>query len=465
MTIWVPEIDAYTGSRYRAIAAAIGDAINAGSLQPGEKLPPQRRLADALGVTIGTVTRGYAEAERNGWVTARVGSGTYVSGCQDAKAFQMPHVETSGDTQHIDLSLSLPPPHPLRQQGLAAALASIGQSPEALSRGVNYQPAQGSAVQRQVFSAWLETLGFALEADELLITQGGQHGLQLSLQALLRTGELVAADTLTYPGLMSAARQSHLKLVGIPFDDQGMNAEALRAQCERQPPRMVYLTPEQNNPTGAVLSAERRDAIVALARKYDFWLLEDGVQYLPVEQRLTPLYCLAPERTLFVFSTAKVLAGGLRIGVLRAPPVLLERLTQTLRAQSWMVPPLLVDVACHWVNMASAREVMDWQSQELQSRQIMAAEMLAGFTLQAREGGSNLWLMLPEGFRAVAFSEQLKARGVLVTSAEPFCVGSAPAPQAIRLCLGAAQDQDTLGRALQILLECLRAGPLASPTL
>ncbi|NYS60537.1 PLP-dependent aminotransferase family protein [Vreelandella salicampi] len=465
MTIWVPNLEAYSGSRYRAIAAAIGDAINAATLQPGEKLPPQRHLADALGVTIGTVTRGYAEAERHGWVTAKVGSGTYVMGRHEATTFQMPHVETENDDAHIDLSLSLPPPHPLRQQGLASALAVVGQSQEALNRGVSYQPAQGSTAQRQVFSEWLATLGFDLSADELLLTQGGQHGVQLSLQGLLRPGELVAADALTYPGLMSAARQSHLKLVGIPFDDDGMSVEALKAQCERQPPRLLYLTPDQNNPTGVTLSLERREAIVALAREYDVWLLEDAVQYLPASERLTPLYHLAPERTLFVFSTAKVLAGGLRIGVLRTPQALLERLTQALRAQNWMVPPLLVDVACHWVTQASAREVLAWQNEELKARQALAADVLTGFTLQARKGGSNLWLMLPEGFRAVAFSEQLKSHGVLVTSAEPFCVGNAVAPQAIRLCLGAARDRDTLRRALLTLRDCLQAGPIVSPTL
>ncbi|MGY4878936.1 PLP-dependent aminotransferase family protein [Vreelandella aquamarina] len=465
MTIWVPELSAYAGPRYRAIAAAIGDAINAGHLQPDEKLPPQRRLADALGVTIGTVTRGYAEAERHGWVTARVGSGTYVMGRHDTKTFQMPHVASVSEEGQIDLSLSLPPPHPLRQQGLASALAAISQSPDALERGVSYQSAQGSGAQRQIINEWMATLGFELSTDELLITQGGQHGVQLSLQGLLRPGELVAADALTYPGLMSAVRQLHLKLVGIPFDNEGMSIEALKAQCERQPPRLVYLTPDQNNPTGVTLSLERRDAIIALARQYDFWLLEDAVQYLPAAQRLTPLYRLAPERTLFVFSTAKVLAGGLRMGVLRAPPSLLERLTQALRAQNWMVPPLLVDVACHWIRQPSTRELLAWQSEELKARQALARTILAGFTLRSKEGGSNLWLILPEGFRAVAFCEQLKSQGLLVTSAEPFCVGNAPAPQAIRLCLGAARDQESLQRGLRIVRRCLEAGPVASPTL
>lgn len=127
MTIWVPSLKAFNGPRYRAIAHAIEAAIRAGTLAPGERLPPQRRLADALGVTIGTVTRGYAEAERHGWVAARVGSGTYVKGKAQASVFN-PAASPDNASGIIDLSLSLPPPHPLRQASLSEALSNLSQS-------------------------------------------------------------------------------------------------------------------------------------------------------------------------------------------------------------------------------------------------------------------------------------------------------------------------------------------------
>ncbi|SDN83154.1 PLP-dependent aminotransferase family protein [Vreelandella arcis] len=464
MTMWVPSLDAFNGSRYRAIAHAIEADIRAGTLAPGERLPPQRRLADALGVTIGTVTRGYAEAERNGWVLARVGSGTYVKSPAQDNAFSpsFPADEMPGV---IDLSLSLPPPHPLRQSLLSEALVSLSHSEAALARGVTYQEAQGRREHREALASWLNRLGMPLVADELLITQGGQHGLSLTLSTLLRPGELLAADALTYPGAISAAQQGHLKLVGIGQDDDGMRMDQLEAQCARQPPRAIYITPDQNNPTGACLSESRREQLVALARRYDIWLIEDGVQYLPLELRGTLLYKLAPERTLFVFSTAKVLAGGLRIGVLRAPDSLYERLAAGLRAQSWMVPPLMVDVACHWINQTAADTLLDWQTQELAERQQLAAEWLQGFTLSGRSHSSNVWLTLPEGSRALELCDRLLQRGVKVSSAEPFCVGSTPAPQAIRLCVGAAADRSELIQALSIVAACLTERPLAPVTL
>ncbi|TVP51530.1 MAG: PLP-dependent aminotransferase family protein [Halomonas sp.] len=464
MTMWVPSIETFSGPRYRAIAQAIEAAIVAGTLMPGERLPPQRRLADALGVTTGTVTRGYAEAERHGWVSARVGSGTYVKKIAEDNAFSS--MACADDTTDIiDLSLSLPPPHPLRQASLSEALASLSQSKAAVARGVAYQEAQGRREHRDALANWLSALGMPLKADELLITQGGQHGISLVLSTLLSPGELVAADDLTYPGAISAAQQAHLKLVGIGQDSDGMRMDKLEAQCARQPPRAIYITPDQNNPTGVCLSEQRREQLVALARRYDILLIEDGVQYLPVEDRGTPLYLLAPERTLFIFSTAKVLAGGLRIGVLRTPKLLHERLAAGLRAQSWMVPPLMVELVCHWINQPAANTLLDWQTKELAARQQLAAESLQGYTLSGRPQGSNVWLTLPEGRRAAELCGRLSQLGVIVTSAEPFCVGSTPAPQAVRLCIGAAKDRQVLIEALTIISDCLKQSPLAPVTI
>lgn len=463
MTIWVPVLSS-NEPRYRAIATAIAAAIASGELSPGQRLPPQRRLADALSVTVGTVTRGYGEAERQGWVQAKIGSGTYV---RDRKAVCEPFLASRGeeDSRQVDLSLSLPPPHPQRAAMLGRALKDIGADGVSLERAVAYQEARGIAAHREELASWMQTLGMAINADELLITQGGQHGISLVLTAMTHPGERIAADALTYPGLIGAAQQAHLKLVGVPLDQHGMDMDALARLCAQQPPRLVYVTPDQNNPTGACLSETRRSQLAELARRYDFWIIEDGVQYLPEEARGTPLFELIPERTLYVFSTAKVLAGGLRIGMLRAPEVLRERLEAALRAQSWMVPPLMVEAVCRWVGYDDAGDLLAWQTAELTERQALARRRLAAFELGGRSQGANLWLKLPSGVRSAPLIEALGRRGIRVASAEPFCVGSQPAPQALRLCLSAAASQEALVQALDILCEILEQPPLPAATL
>ncbi len=476
MTIWTPTLDP-TLPRYRALAEAIRLDIASGLLKEDERLPPQRRLADALGVTIGTVTRGYAEAERHGLVRARVGSGTYVNApvsagpVPDRRFGHALHARPSfgiaaesddslsASSGVMDLTMSLPPPHPARQQGMAAALTAISHSPEALVRSVEYQNEFGVGSHRQLLASWMSELGMPVDPEELMLTQGGQNGITLALSALLAPGEAVVTGALTYPGLIAASAERGLKLLRVPLDEEGMDVEALARLCRQQVPRMVYVMAEQNNPGAAQLSHARREALVALARQHDFWILEDGVQYLPNEECGTRLYQMAPERTLYVFSTSKLLAGGLRLGVLRAPVEVLSRIGAVLRSHSWMVAPLLMETVCAWLTSGNATQLVDWQVEEMRARQRLARTLLGEWTLSSRPSSFDLWLVLPEGQRSQAVVESLARRGVHVTSAEPFCVGNEPPPQALRLCLSAAENREVLTRALEIVREVLHAPP------
>lgn len=458
MTIWIPELasDARQVPRYRKIAESIGSAIGTGVLSPGERLPPQRQLADAMGVTVGTITRAYNEAQHRGWVQSRVGSGTYV--CEERSTDLSFDVHLEGqDNGMIDMSLSFAPHHVWRQQGLRDALSEICQDPDAIAMASQYQADIGNPAHRKALAEWLEHLGFTTRG-ELIVTQGGQHGLNLCLRTLTRPGELVAADILTYPGFNAAARHGWLKSAGIPLDDDGMDIDALTRLCQRQVPRLVYITPDQNNPTGVTLSEERRHQLAALARQHDFWLLEDHVQYLPAEDRGTSLLELAPERTLHVFSTAKVLSGGLRVGTLQVPERLRDRIASALRAETWMVPPLMVEAACRWIASPRTDELIAWQTEEQQFRHQWACERLAHYHPQGQLRGSNLWLPLPEGRRSSEVHALLENAGVRVSTPEPFCTGSDPAPQAIRLCVGSPHTRSALEQALEIIIEVLERG-------
>ncbi|WP_438765423.1 PLP-dependent aminotransferase family protein [Kushneria sp. TE3] len=452
MTIWKPELSP-EGPRYRALANAIERAINEGELPPGERLPPQRRLADALGVTVGTITRAYALVEQSGLVSAQVGSGTFVKAeraCEGfARVIKAPHEGL------VDLGMSLPPPHPERQASLARFMTAITQDPAALDQAINYPLDDTMATQRRRYADWLTSQGLAVDADELLITQGGTNGITLALSVLLSPGDRLAAEALSYPGVISTARERSLKTVAVPFDEEGIDVEALAARHERSPFKALYLMPEHHNPTTVQLSEKRREALVALARERDFWLIEDGVMHLPLEARGTPLYQLAPERTIFVFSVAKILGGGLRSGVVRAPASLLAQLRIALRNQCWAPPALISEIAGRWLESNDADRLLAWQFEELEARQAMVREALGGFEVAMRRGGFYAWLTLPGEHRAQALVETLEQSGVRVAPAETFCVGSTAAPQAIRICLSAAPDREALGQALAIIVQAL----------
>ncbi|SPJ32368.1 PLP-dependent aminotransferase family protein [Kushneria phyllosphaerae] len=452
MTIWIPELSE-DGPRYRALAHAIERAIDNGELPPGEKLPPQRRLADTLKVTVGTVTRAYALVEQSGRVSAQVGSGTYVKAEQNAEGFS--RVIGAPHDGLVDLGMSLPPPHPERQATLGRFLSEISADPAALEQATHYPLDDTMATHRQRYADWLSHQGLAVDPDELLVTQGGTNGIALALSALLSPNDRLAAEALSYPGVISTARQQSLKMVAVPFDDEGIDVTALAARHERTPFRALYLMPEHHNPTTVQLSEKRREALVALARERDFWLIEDGVMHLPQKARGTPLYQLAPERTIFVFSVAKILGGGMRSGVMRAPVALMERLRTSLRNQCWAPPALMTDIAGRWLASGEADRLLSWQFEELEARQVMVREALKDLDMHMRCGGFYAWLVLPGEHRAARLVETLEQKGVRVAPAEAFCVGSTAAPQAIRICLSAAPDRAALAQALNIIVETL----------
>ncbi|MES1939762.1 GntR family transcriptional regulator [Salinisphaera sp. T5B8] len=460
MTIWVPQLSG-SGPRYRQLVEAVVAAIESGELGEQEKLPPQRRLGHALGVTTGTITRAYAELERRGWVEARVGSGTYVRG-PTTEAFS--HVSPAEDSAQVDLSLSLPPPCAARADGLARAMGAIQRDRSALVHAMDYQPEGGLDRHRRIYAEWLTRLGLPMSADELLIDQGGMNGIFVSLSALLSPGQRLAAETLTYPGVISVAQQLGIRTVGIEHDGEGIDIDALAMRHERQPFGALYVMTEHQNPTTAALSESRRHALAALARERDFWLIEDGVQY--IGERGTPLYRLAPERTLYLFSVAKILGGGMRSGAIRVPASLRTQVAAVLRNQSWMPPPLIASLVCAWIESGDADRLLAWQCEEMAARHVLVKDYLADYDYSAQADGFYIWLRLPAGRRAGPFVEQLAERGVRVTPAEPFCVGSEPAPQAVRVCISAASDRVALGRALGVIRDSLEApGPALWETL
>lgn len=456
---WLPDLLAYEGPRYKALADALADAIHKGELLADQRLPPQRLLADALGVTTGTVTRAYGEAERRGLVEARVGSGTYVHLARPGDKPDFYHLTVDQPDDSIDLSLSLMVPNPARLESLHQAMHKVAADPQQLAAALAYQSERGQPQQLQVFVEWLGRHGVQVCSEQLMVTDGGQHGIFISLQALLAPGELLVSDALTYPGVIAAARQLHLRHLGIPMDEEGMDTQALERLCQQQRPRAVYLMPDQNNPTGRVMSLARRMHLIELARRYDFWIIEDAVQFLPPAYRHQRLAELAPERTLYLFSTSKILAGGLRVGLIVAPTLVLPRLMAALRAHCWMAPPLMVALTCAWIESGEADQLLQWQWQEVAERQQLLAEIFQGQRYSSHPTGFVVWLELPDGWRVGEFVRAAADAGVRLLGAEPFCVGSQSVPQAVRLCVSPPKERAVLQEALLRLKHLLESPP------
>jgi DNA-binding transcriptional MocR family regulator len=452
MTIWMPRLEGRDGPRYKAIVEALAEDLATGSLRHGDRMPTHRELADRLGVTVGTVSRAYAEAARRGLVSGEVGRGTFVLGGEGRH-------EAGEDDGLVDLGQNHPP-EPSAQPQRAALLAALGSLTGRADAGrlLDYPAAGGNDADREAGASWIERAGVPAAPEDVLVCTGSQHGLTVVLATLLEPADVLLTEALTYTGVKAVAGLLHLRLKGLAIDADGLRPDALEDACREGGAKALYLIPTHHNPTTAIMPEARRREIVAVARTHGLAIVEDDVHGLLPAERPRPIAALAPERSYYLTSTSKTLAPGLRIAYVLAPPAMVPRLVASLRATTWAVAPLTAAVASLWIRDGTADRLLAARRGEARERQAIARARLAGADLDAKPEAYYLWLRLPEPWRGDAFAAAARARGVLVTPAEAFAVGREPAPHAVRICVGAARTREALGRGLDAVAELLRAG-------
>ena len=244
------------------------------------------------------------------------------------------------------------------------------------------------------------------------------------------------------------------------MDDDGLIPSALENCCKQHQPRLLYLMPNLQNPTASVMPLERRKAIISIAKRYNVLIIEDDVQFIVPENRLPSLYSLAPEQVIYVSSFSKHLAAGLRVGFTVCPPDLQPKIAMALRSNCWVAPPLMAEIAKEWVDSGEARQLIEWQQQEISQRQQMLVEILDGLDISTQPYSFHAWLKLPAPWRAETFVRHMNDKGIKLLQSEFFAVGSAAAPQAVRLCISSPESRDELKIALEKIRDELSSEPV-----
>jgi DNA-binding transcriptional MocR family regulator len=447
MTIWSPDLTQTTGSKVHRLATTIAADIAAGRLSAGEKLPPHRDLAYQLGISVGTVTRAYAEVQRRGLVESLVGSGTYVQkpGAPTI-AFALPP-DRPGDV--IDLSISVFS-SPLWERALRDDLATLANTDTAAL--MEYQGAAGMPRHRAAGAAWLSKSGYSPPPESVIVTMGGQHALAVTISALSRPGDTLLVENFVYPPVRSLAHMFGLTLKGIEMDEQGILPSALEAACQTQNASLIYLTPTLQNPTNAIMGEARRAEIAALAERFDLRIIEDDVTGALLPDSPLPIASYAPDRVCLVSSVSKAVAPGLRTGFIAAPPEFHDSIADRIRAFSWMATPLTAEIATNWIENGTASHMRAAVSRENSERHQLAATLLDGLEETASAHVSpHLWFRLPDRWGSSGFVEAAQAMGVRIASMQAFAIGQRGAGNHIRISVGAAQSQNELRHALGIL--------------
>ncbi|MGF6110238.1 PLP-dependent aminotransferase family protein [Pseudomonas frederiksbergensis] len=421
-------------SRYKTLVDAFAADIRSGKLLPGTRLPTHRQLAATEGLALVTASRVYAELEAMGLVSGETGRGTFVRETSLPPGLGMDQKVVAVGMTDLNFNYPSLPGQADLLRGALRQLASSGD----LESLLRYQPHAGRLHERASVARHLRTRGLTVEAEQVLVVSGAQHGLAVTMMALLQPGDVIAADALTYSGFKVLAESLHLEVLPIPVLDHGPDLQALERLCRQRRVRAVYTMPTIHNPLGWVMDATQREGLVTIARQHDLLIIEDAAYAFLAENPPAPLAHLAPERTVYVSGLSKSVATGLRVGFIAAPVEKVPALERAIRATTWNTPGVLTAIASTWLDDGTVTQLEAEKRLDAQARQSMAREVLAGLPWVGHPSSYFLWLPLPEDARAEQIVVELMHEQVSVSTAEPFAI-SAHVPHAIRLALGSTE--------------------------
>jgi GntR family transcriptional regulator/MocR family aminotransferase len=438
---------------YRQLGDHLRELIGSGRLPPGEKLPATRELAAALGIGRKTASQAYQSLVDEGVLVAHVGQGTFVSaGLRSGgpgarvRALRRPFAWDA----LFSRAARTPPPaghRPMRSKSVAydfrggrvdadtLPLAALGRAwsraiRERLPDAANAMDALGYKPLRAQIARALVSRGVHCEANGVLVTSGGQQGLDLVTRMLIDPGDAIAIEQPGYFGAAMTFQAGGARLIGIDVDDQGLRTDVLARALRSKRIKLIYTTPAAQMPTGAVLSDARRRALLELADETQTPILEDDYDS---EFRFgdPPRPALKTEdaagQVIYVGTFSKAFYPGLRLGYVVAAPELLARLAL---ARFWASrgPDLVSQVAVAELLESGAfeRHVRKIRSHYAARRaallEALAESMPEGARWQRATGGLLVWLSLPKGMDSERVAEQAAAEGIAIEPSRAFFI-------------------------------------------
>lgn len=316
----------------------------------------------------------------------------------------------------------------------------------------------GTRLDREMGASWLESsLGEKVDADRIVLTNGGQNGLFLLLDHLVGRRGVLVTEELSYHGLHRYAEMLGIRLVPIAMDHDGALPDALEHVCRTEDVKAVFLMPTLHNPTSIVMSLDRRRDLAAVVRSHAVSIIEDHVYARLVEDAPPPFASIAPEHSWYVSGLAKTVGTGLRVGYVVAPsPDAAARLVQPNRTMStWFVAPLSAMIANEWIRNGTAEDILVGIRAETNARQAMVKEYMEGVDYSAHDSGIQAWLHVPAKYGERTFAKVAADHGVLLHDAVEFLMSDATPPARVRICVGKPGTREDLASALGVLRSLL----------
>ncbi|MCM2474684.1 PLP-dependent aminotransferase family protein [Rhizobium sp. CG5] len=444
-----------TGPRRQALYGELRRMIETGTLVPGAKLPTTRDLARRFSLSRGAAVAAYDMLVADGFAEARVGAGTYVASI-------VPVIETPPP----------PRPDPVRREPppLPGVLGSSTADQRTLQifrgllnrhlakpsiRHFHYNEPAGGQDLRDEIAAYLRAArGVQCTGDQVIITAGTQHGIDLVIRTLLKPGDPVWVEEPCYPAARAAFQAAGLRLIGVPVDADGIDpAAGIRLGPQA---RAAYVTPSHQFPLGVTLSMPRRLALIDWAERQGAYIIEDDYdsEFRYAGPPLTSLQGIDGQgRVIYVGTFSKALMPGLRIGYLVAPWALRDALLDTRRLADRFPPTLAEEALAEFLRDGHFAAHIKRARRRLRLARDMLVSVLSdgGLEVSTPEQGLHLVAGLPPkrfdpGLSDLALAADAARSGFGVRALSPMYLGT-PARQGLIIGFSGFPAEEIAGAA------------------
>lgn len=405
---------------YRQLIRSIRLQIESGTLSAGTRLPASRDLARQLNISRISVVNAYAELRAEGYLSAHAGRGTFVARdtSNNAPAEKSSDNISTPDNASPDRSIrdmmrlarkpgvisfsgGSPPLEFFPLQNLRDAINMVLErdGPKALT----YEVPEGYGPLRAAVRDYVSALGIQCRPSDVLITGGAQQALDLVIQAVLSEGDTLVTENPTYIGMIDIARTRRVLIHGIHADEEGIRLDYLENYIIDNSPRLIYVMPSFQNPTGHVMPLHRRRQLLNLANDYNIPILEDGIyhEFRFEGEPLPPLKAL-DETGIVIHASAftKMLLPGIRVGYLITDGGYYQRLVRVKHAADISTSALNQRVIQTMLEHGAFAGQLERNNRELERRRDVALEAARkhfppGTHWKKPEGGLFLWVELP----------------------------------------------------------------------
>ena len=438
----------------------------------GCKLPPIRQLAGQLAINNGTVVRAYKDLEQKGFVQARVGSGYHIIRHTDAMERvdlkEIPYGEREDlHKQQMNFASATPNPSMFPVETFKECLNYVLERDQGYA--FEYQEGSGYLPLRESLCAYfLQEKSIHIEPEDVVIVSGAQQGIDMIAKTYLQEGDFVLTENPTYTGAVRIFESRGAKVVGIPMDREGMQILALESAIIQNRPKLLYMMSRYQNPTTVCYSKHKIKQILALAKKYNFFIIEDDslseLSYRKEEKDEISQLMYGHEKVITIKSFSKLLMPGLRIGFLilphtEVPPVLQAKYVTDISTSGFI--QRTVDIYFRSGRWAAHLEGMKARYEE--NYQVMKCALISlrelGVSYTDPQGGVFFWLKLPKQILVYELQRRCIAKNVQFAAGYFFSLKTDGGDEsltdyAVRLSFAAVQPSE-IEAGIAVIRSCM----------